>query len=275
MNKLMTVGLAALMAAGVASAQVMVQQPPANDDSVPQITAEAALMSAYVWRGQVYNNDFVVQPQLTISQYDISFNIWANYDLIDNFIGINNDFSEIDFTLAYTLPVDINEVTFDIGLIHYNFPANAEIGGVPVGFNAQSTTELFATATVQSFRDLPIPVIPSLTLFGDVDEADGVYFLLDVVVPYDVSDELAVEGGIKVGYGNTTYNDYYFGDNQDAGLNDINFYGNASYAIADNLTASANLTYTMLEGGSIRDAADQIYESDQKLWCGVNIAYDF
>lgn len=270
MNKFMNFGFAALMAAGVVGAQdmVTVQEAPAG----PEITAEAALMSAYVFRGQVYNNDFVIQPQLTLSQNDISFNIWGNYDLKDNVIGISTDFSELDLSVAYTLPVDINEMSFDVGLIHYTFPANGGPGG---GFNAPSTTELFASVTVQSWADLAIPVIPSTTIFADVDEADGWYILFDIVVPYDVSEYLSVEGGFSAGWGNTSYNDYYFGTGQDGGWNDFNFYGNASYEVAPNVTASANLTYTVLEGGSIRDAADAIYESDQKLWCGVNIAYDF
>lgn len=279
MKKVIKVGIAALMAAGVAGAQddmAIVGQAPVNDRSRPEVTVEAALVTAYVWRGQVYNNDFVVQPQMTIEQYGVSFNIWGNYDLGENVNGISGDFSEIDMSLAYSLPLDINEMAFDIGIIGYDFPANGDTPVSGVGFNAKSTTELFASATVLSWQDY---VIPSFTLFGDVDEASGVYFLFDVVAPYEVSEYLAVEGGVSAGYGNTSYNDYYFGDAigvaQDAGWNDFNFYGNASYLIQEGLTVSANVTYTMLEGGAIRNAASTIYEAKQKLWGGVNIAYDF
>jgi len=238
-----------------------------SDGFQPEATVEAALVSSYVWRGQVYNNDFVVQPQVTLSQYGVSLNVWGNYDLGKNMNGVSSDFSEIDFSVAYSLPLDINEVAFDIGMIGYHYPAN---GTGNTG--APSTTELFATATVLSWRDY---VIPSVTMFGDIDEADGVYFLFDIVAPYEISDYLAVEAGVSAGWGNTSYNDYYFGGNQDAGFNDYNFYGNASYEIMEGLTASLNLTYTFLEGGSLRDAADAIYEADQKFWGGVNIAYDF
>jgi outer membrane scaffolding protein for murein synthesis (MipA/OmpV family) len=290
MKKMMTVGFAALMVAGIAGAQgdvvmveqdvVMVEQVTVNDAFRPEITAEAALMSAYVWRGQVYNNDAVFQPQLTIEQYGVSFNIWGNYDLGENVNGISSDFSEIDMSLAYSLPIDINEMAFDVGIINYDFPANGDPSGSGVGSNAKSTTELFISATVLSWQDY---VIPSVTLFGDIDEAEGTYFLFDIVAPYEVSEYLAVEGGFSAGYGNTAYNDYYFSNSpglgiastQDAGWNDFNFYGNATYVIEEGLTVSANLTYTMLEGGSIEDAADSIYESKDKFWGGVNIAYDF
>jgi hypothetical protein len=231
-------------------------------------TVEAALVSSYVWRGQVLNNDFVFQPQVTVSQYGFSVNVWGNYDLAGASVnGTSSDFSEIDFSLAYTLPIDISEMAIDLGVIGYHFPAN---GTGNTG--SPSTTELFAKGTILSFQEY---VIPSVTLYGDIDEANGVYILFDVVAPYQVSDYLAVEGGVSAGFGNTSYNDYYFGGMQDAGFNDYNFYANASYEIFDNLTASANITFTFLEGGSIRDAADDIYEAKQKFWGGVNLAYDF
>ena len=270
MKKLMTVGMAGVFAAGFAQAQndvVMVDQG-ASSASETKVTAEAAMVSSYVWRGQVYNNDMVLQPQVTIEKYGVSLNVWGNYDFGRNVLGSNGDFSEIDFSLAYTLPLAINEMAFDVGVINYNFPAEDDNNPTAV----PSTTELYGTATVLSFQDY---VIPSVTIFGDVRQADGVYVLLDLVAPYQVSDYFAVEGGISAGYGNTSYNDYYFGGNQDAGWNDFNFYANASYEVAENLTVSANLTYTMLEGGSIREAADAIYEADNKVWGGVNVAYDF
>lgn len=281
MKKAMVFGMVAVLAAGGAIAQNeagMVDQMGGSNASEVQATVEAALVSSHVWRGQVRNNDFVFQPQVTIAQYGVSLNIWANYDIGSNYGNIQGDTSEMDFSLAYTLPIDISEVSFDLGLINYQYPANGT-GTGNVGTNNRSTTELFAAATVLSWKDY---VIPSVTMFGDIDEANGVYFLFDIVAPYEISDYLAVEAGVSAGWGNTSYNDYYFSDpalgvpsTQDAGWNDYNFYGNASYEIMENLTASLNLTYTFLDGGSIRDAASNIYEAKQKLWGGVNIAYDF
>ncbi|MCF7816902.1 MAG: hypothetical protein K9M54_03370 [Kiritimatiellales bacterium] len=265
MKKFMTIGMMAVLAAGVANAQndvVIVDQAGGSDASEPQITLETALVSAYVWRGQVYNNDFVAQPQLTLSQYGVSLNVWGNYDLKENINGTAGNFSEIDFSLAYTLPIDINEMSFDVGLINYNFPNSAN----------KSTSELFASAKVLSWKDY---VIPSVTVFGDIVEVHGTYVLFDVVAPYQVSDYFAVEAGISAGYGNTAYNTAYWTGTADAGWNDYNFYGNASYEIVDGVTVSANLTYTMLEGGDVRDGAKGKYEADNKVWGGVNIAYDF
>jgi outer membrane scaffolding protein for murein synthesis (MipA/OmpV family) len=283
MNKAMKIGMAAVLVAGAAIAQddvVMVGQMGESNASEVLTTAEIALVSSHVWRGQVLNNDFVVQPQLTASQYGVSINVWGNYDIGDNYLGIGGDFSEFDVSLAYTLPLDLNDVSFDVGIIGYHYPANAgsvPSGGGNYGVNRNSTTELFAAAHWLTFRDY---VIPSVTLFGDIDQADGIYVLFDVVAPYQISDYLWVEGGASAGWGNTSYNDYYWGSasnggSLDKGFNDFNFYGNVSYELIDNVTASLNLTMTILNGGDVRDGAKDLYEAENKFWGGVNLAYDF
>ncbi|HEY5653920.1 MAG TPA: TorF family putative porin [Pontiella sp.] len=268
MKKMMTVSMVALMAAGIVSAQemVIVNQGSSQGADV-EVTAEAALVSSYVWRGQVLNNDAVLQPQLTVEKNGVSFNIWGNYDLGENGAGISSDYSEIDMTLAYTLPIDVNDMAFDVGIIRYDFP-NVVVGGEEI----PATTELFVSATILSFSDY---FIPSATLFGDIDEVNGTYVLFDVVAPLEISDVFAVEAGVSAGYGNTSYNDYYFAGDKESGFNDYNLYVNASYEVAENISVSLNMTYTILDGGEIEDAADVLYEDKEKFWGGVNVAYDF
>lgn len=265
MKKLVSIGLSTVMLTGVAMANedVVVLDQNQTQTAAVEVTAETAFLSAYVWRGQVLNNDFVVQPQISVAKDAFSFNIWGNYDLSENKGGSNGQFSEIDLSLAYTLPVDVNEMSFDVGLINYNFPASGD----------EATTELFASATVQSWKDY---VIPSLTVFADIDQAEGLYVLFDIVAPYQISDYLGVELGASAGWGSSTYNSHYWTSepNQGEGFNDFNLYAVGSYQIADNLTASMNATYTTLEGGEIRAGAAG-FEANNKVWFGVNVAYDF
>ena len=63
--------------------------------------------------------------------------------------------SEFDFSFAYSLPVDVNEMAIDVGLINYNYPDN----GTDLQDNNPSTTELFLSATILSFSDF----VPSVT----------------------------------------------------------------------------------------------------------------
>jgi outer membrane scaffolding protein for murein synthesis (MipA/OmpV family) len=263
MKKGMGVGFAAFMVAGVMGAQAA---------SEPEVSVEVPLLSSYVFRGMVLNNDAVVQPQVTIEHYGVSFNIWGNYNLGSDVNRVSGDFSEIDYTIGYALPISIDDLAISVGLTHYSFP---NVTDSITGNAAESTTEIFAKGTLTTFDDLAIPVIPSLTNFGDVDEVNGTYFLFDVTVPYDISDTLSAECGVSAGYGNTAYNDAYFGQGIDADWNDFNFKGALTYAVTEDLTASFNLTYTALNGGAIRDGANANYEAKDKIWGGLSIAYDF
>ena len=271
MNKFMTVGCAALMVAGVAGAQVGM---PAGG-SEPEITAQVDIDSSYVWRGLVYNNDMVVQPQITIEHYGVSFNIWGNYNLGSDMSGVSGDFSEIDYTLGYKLPVNWEDLEISVGMIHYTFP-NVTVNDAA----AEATTELYLSGTLTTFADMVVPVIPSITLYGDIDEARGTYVEFAVEVPYELSDVLSASFNVSAGYGNTAFNDFYFDPDQntsgiDAKWDDFSAGVQLAYAVSDDLTASVQLQASMFEGGAVRDGASDTYESQSKIWGGVGIAYDF
>ena len=155
---------------------VIVDQGAVYDKTMTQATLEVALASAYVWRGQVINNDPVIQPQITLSQYGFSANIWANYDIGQNMTGVKYDASEFDFALAYSLPVDINQMAFDAGVINHNFPANGHMIAQEK-LRVESTTEAFISATVLSFESF----VPSLTFYGDIHNVkQGAYAVFDI-----------------------------------------------------------------------------------------------
>jgi uncharacterized protein (TIGR02001 family) len=251
MKKAMMFGLVAMAAVSTVSAKEPVE-----------VTAEVALMSSYIWRGQVINNGPVMQPQLTLAQYGVSFNIWGNWDMDRNYSGQAGDFSEIDLSLAYTLPININQMSIDVGVISYQFPANDGGGG-------ESTAELFTTVTLQS---IPF-VIPSFTAYGDIKSVDGAYFLMDVVAPFEISEYLSVEGGASVGYGSTRYNSVYWSQGDGEGFNDFNLYANAKYEITEDVSVSATVGYTWVDGARWDNAVS--YEAREKFFGGVNVAYDF
>jgi len=295
MKKYAVIGLAVVASAGMAFAQddvvvveqqnavatdTAMQQPDAANvaeynEGDAEVSAQVSLFSAYVWRGQVYNNDLVLQPQMTIAKYGISFNLWANWDIGENMYGNSSDFSEIDMTLAYALPLPTNAVALSVGATSYNFPNNCDDDIVTRKGNGgpgDSTMELFAKLSLLPLQQF---IVPSVTVFGDIKEADGVYVLLDAYVPLQLSEYLGFQFGASAGWGSTSYNDYYFGKGQDQGWNDYNFYVNAAYDITDNWSLTANLTYTFLAGGSVDDAGGDIYEENAKLWGGAGIAYNF
>ena len=89
---------------------VIVDQGTVYSEGMTETTLEVGLASAYVDRGQVINDNPVFQPQLTLSQYNYSLNLWANYDFGANMDNVRNAVSEFDIALAYSLPIDINQM---------------------------------------------------------------------------------------------------------------------------------------------------------------------
>jgi hypothetical protein len=266
---------AVCLVAGSAFAQsgvVMVDQGAVYSSGMTEATLEVALASSYVWRGQVLNNDSVVQSQITLAQYGFSVNMWSNYDIGSNKDGVQSDMSEFDFSFAYSLPVDVNQMAIDVGLINYNYPDN----GTDLQDNNPSTTEVFLSATILSFSDF----VPSITIYGDIEEANGVYGLFDVFFPYNLSEFVGLAAGYSAGWGSTSYNDHYWtadGNGAfDGDWSDHNFYVTASYEVADGITAAATLNYMVLNGNSFRAGASAAgYEADEKVWGSLNVAYDF
>jgi hypothetical protein len=150
----------------------------------------------YVWRGINTVDGGVFQPSATVAYGGLSFNVWANMDL-DDVNGQSGDFTEYDLTMDYSWtwkPVDLS-----VGTIHYTFPHS----------DAPSTTELYAGLS------LDLPLSPGLTVYHDVDEADGAYIALsaghaleDIWKPAeDVSVSVALDA--SVAYGTSSYNDFY------------------------------------------------------------------
>lgn len=242
------------MVAGLGFAQdVVMTEDQASDVSV---SAEIGLYSAYVWRGQVLNDNMVVQPSVTLAKGPFSLNIWGNWNASEN---AANDTGEIDYTAAYTL-VDTDDVTMDVGMIFYTFPGS--------GNGASYTEEVFASATFNNILFTPVA-----TVYYDVDQADGFYGNLAISQGVEISDALTAEIGGSVGYGSKNYNEYYFGNNTHNGaVNDYNVYVSAEYALTEKLALGALLQYSALDSG-VDDSGN--YEANDLVWGGISLSYTF
>ena len=249
---------------------VIVDQGYVYSEGMVESTLEVGLATAYSDRGQVINENPVMQPQLTLSQYGYSLNLWANFDFGRNMDDVTDAVSEFDIAFAYSLPVDVNQIALDFGLINYNYPGNGNSSN-------PSTTELFISSTFLSFQDM---FTPSVSIYADIQEYPGVYFLFDIFAPYELSEFVALVYGFSAGYGNTSYTDEKWGtttpSNLDAGWTDFNFYVTASYEVSDSITAAGSLNYMRLNGSTYENAANILgYQANNLLWGAVNLAYDF
>jgi len=154
------------------------QQLKAGDEV--SIAASADLLSKYVWRGQNLVDDWVLQPGASIGHKNLTASVWGNLDLTDE-NGYKGEFSEIDLALDYSGQVaDSDILSYSVGVINYDFPVSG-------GFD--DTWELY-----WGFG-LDVPASPSVTVYHDVDEANGTYISFGI----GHSFEKVVELGRKPG----------------------------------------------------------------------------
>lgn len=204
------------------------------------------VLSGYVWRGQVLNDEAVVQPSLTVTKGGFSLNTWANYSLTDN-VTEDSDFNEVDLTVSYDFTV--GPASYSVGLVEYLFP-NTTFSG---------TREVYVGASLDN-----LPVTPAATVYYDFDEADGAYVTVSLGYSHAVSEALSLDVSGSIGYGFSDYNEFYFGVADDA-LNDGNVTLSLSYAVNDSWSISPAVTYSALLDDDIKDASKELYFDDSQV----------
>ena len=205
------------------------------------VSAGVDFASAYVFRGVTLNNGFVAQPGAEISGFPIdekygsfAVGIWANYDIND--IGSGSEFSEVDYYISYSLPVEV----VDIGLTYtsYTYPGSA--GGdsdreVTLSFGKELGTNGFYSSVSFNYG------------VGGAIEGD-LYILGALDYETDLSEKLSASAGVTVGY--------LVSDSGADGFNDATASAGLSYALSDTWSLSGGLTYiAQLDDDVLSDAA--------------------
>lgn len=234
-------------------------------------TLQADVLSAYVWRGQVLNDELVVQPSLTAeTPYGLSLNVWGNFNTTDRVSPENEqEFSEVDLNVAYSRKVGF--VTLGVGFYQYLFP-NQTVTDDATSNSAAAlpTREVYASAALED-----IILSPTLTVYYDVDAVEGFYGSLGISHSFELTKELSLDLSASIGAADSEYNSVYFGIDEDA-LNDGNAKVAVSYALFETLTLTGYIQYTTLLDSDIKDAADETYFNDGDIvWGGGSIAYSF
>jgi hypothetical protein len=235
--------------------------------------AAVAFLSAYVSRGQVSNDRMVMQPEITVAKGGFSFYAWGNFNLTDR-VTEKEDFSEIDLALAYDFPVEAVEL--QVGFYEYVYPHTIE--------EVETETEDGSTTQVRPYpgtREIYLSagypndyVTPSLTIYYDIDEADGAYFYGALEREVAITEKLSLTPGFSSGYGTRNYNDFFFGVDENA-WNDGNVYLNADYSLTEAISVGATLQYMWLWDSEIEEGAEEFYLDKESLFGGVALGYEF
>ena len=218
---------------------------------------DATYDGKYVWRGINAVDDHVFQPSVSASKDGFTGSVWGNRD-VTNVNGNVGDFTEIDYTLDYSWAYD--PLTLSVGAIYYAFPNTG----------APSTLELYSAVGLDTLLS------PTLTVYGDVDEADGAYASLsvghtfeDVWKPSDAVS-LGVESSASVGYATSNFNSFYFGVDS-SGFVDGALSVGCPLSLGEHWTVTPSLKYSFLIDDDLKSGVG----NDDNLWAGLSLTFSF
>jgi len=247
-----------ILAVGVIAGSVAAQEA-----SEITLQGDVGFYSAYVWRGQVWNNGMVAQPSMTAAKGPLSFSVWGNYNVDGKQGASDGQFTEYRFSAAYRLPEGLvmDGVDLDVGITKYEFAGSWDD-------LRDSTEEIFGVMTLNN-----VLLTPVLSVYYDINEVKGWYGNFALSQGVEISEAMSAEIGASIGYGTRNYNIAYFGENNGSGaVNDYNVYASTSYALTEQLSLGALLQYTYMDKGVANNVSGM---QDNLVWGGVSLSYKF
>ncbi len=210
----------------------------------------AELSGKYIWRGQNISDDPVFQSALAVSYENWTTAVWGNIDLT-NINGNSGDFSELDYALDYTAAFEgLEGIQYSAGVIYYEFP----------GTKVKDTTEVYWAIGCD------LPLNPSITVYHDLDEAEGTYICSALKYSTDkvlkLGDDMfaGLDIGASLGWASGSYNKYYWGTEQSK-FQDLSFKVAFPVELAG-WEVTPGLNYVTLLSDDIRDTDIYASKSD-------------
>lgn len=217
------------------------------------IGVEASVLSSYQWRGAPFNDDPVLQPSITAGLGGLSLNLWGSIDLTD-YNDKRYSLSELDYTITWTRGLPFGELS--AGAATYSYP------GVE---GEETTTELMAGI------EAGLPLSPSLSLFKDIDKADGLYVLLGAGSSIPAGSLLSIDVSASLGWGSEKHNIYYYGiPGMSGALTDAAITIGLPFGIGETMSVAPHASYILRIEKKMRDE----YGTGSFVW-GLTIAGEF
>ncbi len=163
-------------------------------------TVGVDLASAYVCRGVTLNDGFVAQPYMSAQILPgLTAGMWANNNIDDNDGAFESgQFSEVDLTLSYALPVE--DISVSVNYFEYTYPG---AGGAELDAEGEAVaTRGEADREASISLGLPVVLSPTLAVYyglgGLVEE--NVYLEGGLSHSLELTDGVALGLSTAVGY---------------------------------------------------------------------------
>ena len=258
--------LVVAVAAAVWAGAGEVEEMEDAEEGGASFDVEIAPFSQYIWRGIPLTDGPVLQSSYTFSGAGVGFNVWQNVDL-DNANQATGEVTENDYAFSYDF--EAGKAAVSLGVLYYTFNP-----GDP-------TTEIVLGATFD------VPGSPSVTLYQDVDDYEGLYVAIGAGYgfPLGAGREQTLDLGVVIGFGSDKHNDYYsYADEavpandvpvEKAALTDILFTVSTTFELDESLSVTPSIAFASVLDSAIVDAFDAANMNASNLILGVTLAFGF
>lgn len=152
----------------------------AVDEDRPELSADVAFLSQYIWRGYGLSKDsLVIQPSITAGFKGFALNLWGNLDT-DNETYNGSKWNETDLTFSYGHSFGI--VGLEAGYIYY------ALDGL------DDSKEFYLSAGVD------VLLAPTLTVYREVSTLQGWYINLGLSHSFELPYEMSLDLGATFAY---------------------------------------------------------------------------
>jgi len=219
------------------------------------------MSSSYVWRGINKSDDLVIAPTVAIEidKPKISTRLWSNVNLSGSDSG---ELTEVHFTADWL--IEFRDFGITIGGIYYNYATNVKYASLL--HSIDDTAEAFARIEWLGGID----IIPSVTVYYDIDKVEGFYG--EVGFEYAPPNYGNIEYGFStsLGYASSDWNNYYFEINDSTFVN-LNIKGYMRWPIDEHVFVTPYVAYSTVVDGDIQNKLSD----EANLYAGVGVVMEF
>ncbi|MBI3125863.1 MAG: hypothetical protein HYZ10_15815 [Ignavibacteriales bacterium] len=151
------------------------------------LSANADLVSRYVWRGLNINDQPNIQPAITFKLANLQFGFWGSYGLshTNSTDELHNTSHEIDSWISYSIPVE-NIANITAVVTDYYYPN----GGIRIGNfhnyddkNGQGAHTIEAGLSIAGVESFPLTLCCYMNVYND--KGNNIYFQAEYTTTVD------------------------------------------------------------------------------------------
>ena len=260
--------------------------------SAAEANVYADVLSAYVYRGVVGNDEAVFQPGLDVAgPFGFGYSLWANMNLTDAespwYPDTFGKWGEIDLGLSWSAPL-AGPVGVTVGATYFMYPQDAsevlvdeETGEALVDADGNvRVSEAPADDGYELYLELAAEdlfLAPSLKLRHDLENSDDWIVIAGIAHSIGLADALSLDLGAALGYAGKYYVASNYGSATGDALSHAQVDAVLTYAFSETVSVGLKGSVSTLLDSDLRDDVDEegYYPETDIFFGGVTASYTF